>query len=234
MDDQRQGDGGEDGAARAFAQLGREVSLLRSAIEGLTAAREAIEMPDYEPTLKRTETVLGVLVQQINAMGKSPALTLTPENMGQRINAAVADATRELEKQIGSADTMLRNAARDLSARAALARTGDEQNWWLLWTWLSGLVLGLLFYAVLAGPLVRATPDSWLWPEKMATRVLDEPTPWDAAERLMRASNPEGWTAIVAGAAIVRDNRQAIESCRKASKAEKIARCTIDVKATGE
>ena len=49
MDDQRQGDGGEDGAARAFAQLGREVSLLRSAIEGLSAAREAIEMPDYEP-----------------------------------------------------------------------------------------------------------------------------------------------------------------------------------------
>ena len=40
MDDDRE-DMGEDDAARAFAQLGREVSLLRSAIEGLTAARES-------------------------------------------------------------------------------------------------------------------------------------------------------------------------------------------------
>jgi hypothetical protein len=45
MDDDRE-DMGEDDAARAFAQLGREVSLLRSAIEGLTAARESIEIPD--------------------------------------------------------------------------------------------------------------------------------------------------------------------------------------------
>jgi hypothetical protein len=31
------------------------VALLRAAIEGLTAARENIEIPDYEPTLERTE-----------------------------------------------------------------------------------------------------------------------------------------------------------------------------------
>jgi hypothetical protein len=44
MDDDRE-DMGEDGAARAFAQLGREVSLPRAAIEGPTAARDATRNP---------------------------------------------------------------------------------------------------------------------------------------------------------------------------------------------
>ena len=48
---------GEDPAA-AFERLRGEVSLLRSAIEGLTAARESIDIPDSEPTLARTEQVL--------------------------------------------------------------------------------------------------------------------------------------------------------------------------------
>ena len=228
MDDDGQS---EDGAARAFAQLGREVSLLRSAIEGLTAAREAIEIPDYEPTLARTETVLGVLAQQIEAMRKSPALTLTPENMGQRLTAAVETATRELKHQVESSRVVLATTTRDLQGMVVSARRGDQQNWWLLWTWLGGLVLGLLVYAVMAGPIARMAPDSWLWPERVATRVLDEPTLWDAGERLMRAANPEGWRAIVAGAGIVRDNGQAIEACRKsATKAKKAVHCAIEVK----
>lgn len=49
---------GEDGAARAFEQLTREVSLLRAAIEGLTAVRATIDIPDYQPTLERTEKIL--------------------------------------------------------------------------------------------------------------------------------------------------------------------------------
>src|SRR3546814_8911936 len=36
-----------------LASVHGEVALLRAAIEGLTAARENIEIPDYEPTLER-------------------------------------------------------------------------------------------------------------------------------------------------------------------------------------
>lgn len=100
MDDGHEYDGGDDQAALAFVQLGREVSLLRAAIEGLTAARESADPPDYEPTLARTEKVLAALVRQIDAMSKSPAMMLTPEEMGQRLNAAVTDAVRELRHQI--------------------------------------------------------------------------------------------------------------------------------------
>ena len=52
----------EGGAACAFGQLTREVSLLRAAVEGLTAARENIEIPDYGPTLERTEKILVCLL----------------------------------------------------------------------------------------------------------------------------------------------------------------------------
>src|SRR3546814_17149729 len=39
-----------------LASVHGEVALLRAAIEGLTAARENIEIPDYEPTLGRTRS----------------------------------------------------------------------------------------------------------------------------------------------------------------------------------
>ncbi len=57
------GEDGQDDAdpAEAFERLRGEVALLRRAVEGLTAARESIDLPDYEPTLARTETVLGLL-----------------------------------------------------------------------------------------------------------------------------------------------------------------------------
>src|SRR3546814_5222952 len=76
MDDDRE-DMGEDDAARAFAQLGREVSLLRSDIEGLPAARESIEIADYQPTLERTEKILVALAQRIDPIAKSPLLSMT-------------------------------------------------------------------------------------------------------------------------------------------------------------
>lgn len=223
---------GEDGAARAFIQLGREVSLLRAAVEGLTAARENIEIPDYEPTLTRTEKVLEILAQQVDAVGKRPAMMLTPESMGQRLNASVADAARELRNQVQATDTVLKGVARDLAGLVASARRGEEQNRWLYMFGGGGMVLGLLLYALMAGPIARLAPASWQWPERVATRVLGEPTEFDAGQHLMRAANADGWRIIVASASLAKDNREAIDRCREqATRARKAVRCTIDVKA---
>src|SRR3546814_9134895 len=57
-----------------LASVHGEVALLRAAIEGLTAARENIEIPDYEPTLERTEKILIALTQRIDPIAKSPLL----------------------------------------------------------------------------------------------------------------------------------------------------------------
>lgn len=215
-----------DDPALAFERLRGEVSLLRHAVEALTTARESVDIPDYEPTLERTEKVLGILVQQVDAVRKSPAMTLTPENMGGRLNASVAEATRELRAQVQATDAVLRSAAHDLQSMVASARRGEEQNRWLYIVGTSGVVLGLLLYAVLAGPIARWTPDSWRWPERMATRVLDEGTVWDAGQRLMQTAAPESWGVIVAAAPLADGNREAIQACREqAEKAKKPVRC---------
>jgi hypothetical protein len=220
-----------DDPALAFERLRGEVSLLRHAVEALTTARESIDIPDYEPTLERTEKVLGILVQQIDGVRKSPAMMLTPENMGGRLNASVAEATRELRAQVQASDAVLRSAAHDLQNIVASARRGDEQNRWLYIAGGGGLVLGLLFYATFAGPISRMMPASWHWPERMATRVLDEQSAWDAGQRLMQTAAPESWGLIVAAAPLADGNREAVQACREqAAKAKKPVRCTIEVK----
>ena len=231
--------GDADDPALAFARVEDrlasvhgEVALLRAAIEGLTAARENIEIPDYEPTLGRTEQVLGVLAQQIAAMRKSPALSMDPAHMAGEIASAATNARREDQRLITEARTALDQAAREIGNRLASARRGDEQNRWLYVIGACGVVLGLLLYALLAGPLARATPDSWRWPERMATRVLNEPGPWGAGQRLMQAADPESWALIVAASPLTDANRETVQKCREqAEKAAKPVRCTIEGKA---
>lgn len=223
---------GEDGAARAFIQMGREVSLLRAAVEGLTAARENIEIPDYEPTLGRTEQVLGVLAQQIAAMRKSPALSMDPAHMATEIASAATNARREDQRLITEACTALDQAAREIGNRLASARQGDEQNRWLYLSGGGGVLLGLVLYAAFAGWIARATPDSWRWPERMATRTLGAATQWDAGRRLMQSGAPESWGLILASDPLAEGNRESIQRCREAAeKAKKPVRCTIEVQA---
>ena len=73
-----------------LASVHGEVALLRAAIEGLTAARENIEIPDYEPTLERTEKILIALTQRIDPIAKSPLLSMTPDAMAGQIAAAAS------------------------------------------------------------------------------------------------------------------------------------------------
>ena len=75
-----------------LASVHGEVALLRAAIEGLTAARENIEIPDYEPTLERTEKILIALTQRIDPIAKSPLLSMTPDAMAGQIATAASGA----------------------------------------------------------------------------------------------------------------------------------------------
>ncbi|MBF5092280.1 hypothetical protein F1640_20365 [Novosphingobium sp. NBM11] len=224
----------EDGAARAFGRLTREVSLLRAAVEGLAAARESIDIPDYEPTLTRTEKALGVLTQQIAAMRKSPALSMDPARMAGEIASAATAARREDQRLITEARAALDQAVREIGGWLASARRGDEQNRWLYIFGGGGLVLGMLFYAVLAGPIAHLAPASWQWPERMAARVLDERSLWDAGQRLMQTAAPESWGAIVAASPLADGNREAVQACREqAAKAKKPVRCTVRIGSEG-
>lgn len=178
-DDNDYRDEPQDDPAAAFERLRGEVSLLRSAIEGLTAVRESIDIPDYEPTLARTEKVLTVLAEQVGLLRQTPAMTLTPENMGARLNAAVAESVNTLRSHAQASKSALDGTVNELRAIVRSARHADDQDRRVYLFGGGGLVLGLLLYAVMAGPIARLAPASWQWPEKVATRVLAERTPWD-------------------------------------------------------
>ncbi|WP_336975231.1 DUF6118 family protein [Sphingobium aromaticiconvertens] len=230
------GENGQNAAdpAEAFERLRGEVALLRRAVEGLTAARESIDIPDYEPTLARTETVLGLLAKQVDAMRKSPAMTLTPETMGSRLNASVTETVNAVRGQTQVSKTALDGAVGDLRSLVASARRADEQKRWLIIAGGGGIVAGVLLYAVLAGPFVRLMPTRWQWPERMATRALGEQGAWEAGQRLMQTAAPESWRAIVATSPLAEGNREAVQQCREAAeKANKPVRCTIEVKPDG-
>jgi hypothetical protein len=186
-DDYRDEPHAGDDPAAAFERLRGEVSLLRSAIEGLTAARENIDIPDYEPTLARTEKVLTVLAEQFGLLRQSPAMTLTPETMGGRLNAAVADSVNTLRSHAQASKSALDGTVNDLRGLIRSARHADEQDRRVYLFGGGGLVLGLVLYAMLAGPIIRLAPASWQWPERVAARVLAERTPWDAGQHLMGA-----------------------------------------------
>lgn len=93
--DECRGAHADDDPVAAFERLRGEVSLLSHAVEGLTTARENIEIPDYEPTLERTEKILGVLAQRIDPIAKSPLLSMTPDSMASQIATAATTARRE-------------------------------------------------------------------------------------------------------------------------------------------
>lgn len=217
--------------ALAFERLRGEVSLLRHAVEALTTARESIDIPDYEPTLARTEKTLLALAQRIDPIAKSPALAMTPDHMAGQIASAATAARREDARLVMETRSALDQAVREIGSRLASARRGDEQNRWLYVVGICGVVLGLLLYAVLVGPLARATPDSWRWPERIATRVLNERGPWEAGQRLMQSAEPESWRLIVAASPLSDANRETVQKCREqAEKTKKPVRCTVEVK----
>ena len=130
----------------------------------------------------------------------------------------------ELRRELGQVGVSVA-----ISTLHVSARRGDEQNRWLAYTAIGGILVGSVLRAAIDGALARATPDSWRWPERMAARALGG-TEWDGARRLA-SSNPESWNRMVTGAVIGQGNEAALERCqRAANKADEPVRCTVRVR----
>ena len=221
---------GPSEAAQAFQELRAEVTLMRRAVERLTAERmEVPEPPDYSETLGVIANNITATAQRVDMLVKSPMLAMTPEQLAGRITAAASTARQEDRQTIATARTGLEDVTRQLHGYVVSARRGDEQNRWLMWSAIGGVVVGMMLWAVFAGIVARAVPASWQWPEKMAARSLDLPM-WEGGQHLMRASAPDAFANIAAGDRIVTANWQALEACRKrANKAREAVRCTIKI-----
>jgi hypothetical protein len=223
---------GEDEAAKAFDDLRSEVSLLRRAVERLATERaEPSDMPDYAETLGVISQNLSATAQQVDALVRSPALSLTPEEFGRQTLAASYDARREDHRSFVAARQGLEEVATKVGRQLESHLMADEQRQRVRRVGMSGLAVGMALWAIIAGPIVRAAPSGWHWPEQMAARSLRMPM-WEGGLRLMRTASPGAFAGIVAGNRVAVANREALEACRKrAAGAKKAVRCSIEVAA---
>lgn len=226
-------DGGDE-AARAFDDLRGEITLLRRAVERLVAERsDDGQAPDYSETLGVIANNITVTAQRVHALAKSPALSLTPHEIGQQILEVGVAGRSEDRRAIGAARQTIEEVAIRLGRQLESHVMADEQQRRVRYVgWNAGLialVAGVLLWAILAGPIVRFMPASWLLPERMAARSLRMPM-WEGGQRLMRADDPQAFADVLAGNRLVAANRETLEACRKkAAKAKKAVHCVIEV-----
>ena len=142
---------GPSEAAQAFQELRAEVTLMRRAVERLTAERmEVPEPPDYSETLGVIANNITATAQRVDMLVKSPMLAMTPEQLAGRITAAASTARQEDRQTIATARTGLEDVTRQLHGYVVSARRGDEQNRWLMWSAIGGVVVGMMLWAVFA------------------------------------------------------------------------------------
>ncbi|PKP64265.1 MAG: hypothetical protein CVT85_11440 [Alphaproteobacteria bacterium HGW-Alphaproteobacteria-7] len=221
-----------DAAAEAFARLEGELALMRRAVQHLAAERADIVIPDYGTTLTYMAKRMGAISESLKGMAGHPAMQMTPDSIGNRIAAAAESARRSDHDRIKQARTDLNHAAQDMRAVTAQAQTAGEQRQQLFQVAGGCMLAGIFLWSFLPGTIARAMPDSWNWPERMAARMVGAPSRWDAGARLMQSDSPEAWNALARAADIQRDNREAIEACRKsATTTRQPVRCTVRIRA---
>ena len=178
----------QNDTARAFEELRGEVSLMRAAVEGLTAARERI--PDYTATLGSMSEKLMATFAALDRIEHSPAMRLSPEAMTTEIVKAGSSARIE--------DARMLHEARDGLARAigridgivdrGQAAAGQIQR--LRWYCAATALAVLLLWSILPGALARLLPGSWHVPEWMAARTIGT-DPRTAGERLIAVADQQ-------------------------------------------
>lgn len=155
--------------------------------------------------------------------------------LGARIEAVAESARRSDHDRIKQARADMDHATRDLRSLTAQARTADEQRQQLFQVAGGFALAGIFLWSFLPGTIARAMPDSWNWPERIATRMVGASSIWDAGARLMQAGDPQAWNALLHAADIQRDNREAIEACRKsAATSRQPVRCTVRIRAVSK
>ena len=167
-------DEGPSEAAQAFQELRAEVTLMRRAVERLTAERmEVPEPPDYSETLGVIANNITATAQRVDMLVKSPMLAMTPEQLAGRITAAASTARQEDRQTIATARTGLEDVTRQLHGYVVSARRSDEQNRWLMWSAIGGIVVGMILWrcspALSRAPCPRAGNGRRRWRHARST-----------------------------------------------------------------
>jgi len=222
-----------DPAAEAFEALRKEVALIRSALTGLAAEYSGLEIPDYSQTLREIMDTSKVTTKYLNVIAKLPALHQTPDKFAEQILAAGEQLRKYEQESLQNACNLFRHERNELSRYMHHHRTAEDQDRLMVKVGWSGIAVGLILYALFAGPLVRLMPGSWLLPERMAASVL-----WTDREsagiRLIQTAAPEEWSDLAHGYHVFTKNRDAIAKCQvMASKGALPVPCVVEIEGSG-
>ncbi len=132
----------QDDPASAFADLRGEVSLLRRAVEGLTAERQ--NAADYTPTLTGLSSRLAHVEELLGKVTESPAMRLTPENLAVSIARASETARAGDRESLDKAGATLRTSIASINGIVEHAWAADRQWKQLYWTGGGGLFIGAI------------------------------------------------------------------------------------------
>lgn len=127
-------------AAQAFDDLRSEISLQRTAIEGLTSAKE--KLPDYSLTLRDMKAQLDQIDQHIASINDKPAMRLTPLTLAAESHQASMAFSAEYRKSVGDARDALSQSLGRVEGMIKQRRSNDEQDWWVTWAATGGVLLG--------------------------------------------------------------------------------------------
>lgn len=126
MDDQVTPALAQSSAVRAFEDLRGEVSLLRRAIEGLTAERR--DQPDYGLTLEAIATSNEEIRAWSRKINERSALQLMPQGIGKQIDAAASQFRQQGQQELVAAQAALASAAAELQAISRHFHSRYEQE----------------------------------------------------------------------------------------------------------
>lgn len=130
--------------ASAFETLRGEVGLLRRALEGLAAERQAA--PDYMPTMADQARRLAGIERLLEGFSRSPALQLTPASLAADIERAGASVRAGDLETLTRAFGTLRASIASIDGVVRNARTAKQQRYFL-----AGMMLAALYLGVCAG-----------------------------------------------------------------------------------
>ena len=219
-----------DPATAAFLRLEGEVALVRLAVEKLAIEKADIDIPDYNDTLTEISQDLSALTTTMEDILAKPAMALTPENMARRMTEAARSGREADRGRIDTLQSLYNGAVQELRTMVAWGRVAANQRERINWAASGGVLAGCLIWSILPGLVARSLPDNWSMPEKIAARVLREPSMWEGGVRLLRVGSPRAWKAISDAAEMRHHNKKAIADCeRAAAKIGKPVRCSVKV-----
>lgn len=141
--------------ARAFEDLRYEVSLLRRAVQGLTAERQ--NAPDYLPTLQEMVQRLDSIARTVERVCKAPAMELSVESLASRIEEAAVVARRDARQLVTDANAATHTAITRIDAVVEKGWTAERQWRQLLWTAGIAFVVGIILCFALPRILASRT-----------------------------------------------------------------------------